>query len=151
MIRGKHFWRGFFLLALLAAILLAGCQKEPEQTEAPTEGDITLWIVTEESPSSGMNAQIRSTARVFQEKHEGVKINLEILPKKKADRELRLEQLRTQIMAGGGPDGFLLPPVPVRRTCSHVFAESAGAGALCFFRRRDGHAERSVCRRERLL
>ncbi len=106
--RGVLFKRTVFLLLVLMAILIAGCGEEENQTEMPTEG-VTLWIVMEKNAASGMREQAESVARAFEADHPGVKVNLETLPESGQERENRLEQLRTQIMNGSGPDGFLLP------------------------------------------
>lgn len=38
--------------ALLCAVLLPGCGGERAQTEAPTDGPVTLWIITEKTNST---------------------------------------------------------------------------------------------------
>lgn len=96
-----------WLLAVLAVMLLVcGCSG---QRENPEEGEgETLWVVTERSNSDGMNYQAEMIAQRMEEKYEDLTIELEILPTGE-ERENRLKQLHTQIMAGGGPDVYLLP------------------------------------------
>lgn len=91
------------LLLILGALLsLSGCGKKAEDIP-------TLWVVTEESEEDGMNQQIRQVIKDFQQDHPGIEVMLDILPTDSAQRELALKQLRTKIMAGKGPDVFLLP------------------------------------------
>jgi len=91
-----------FFIAILALLLgLTGCG---EQDTAPT-----LWVLTEQSTSDGMNLQAKIIAERMEEKYDGLTIHLDILPTDSQEREILLKQLRTQIMAGKGPDVFLLP------------------------------------------
>ncbi len=108
MVQVQRFWRGLFLLTLLAVVLLAGCGQEKVPTELPPQEERILWILTERTASCGMNSQAESVARAFEADHPGVRVNLETLPESGQERENRLEQLRTQVMAGDGPDGYLL-------------------------------------------
>lgn len=90
---------------LFSALLLSltGCGRAEE--EALTE----LWVVTEASKSDGMNLQAELVAESFEKAHPGITVELEILPTDAQARETYLHQLRTQIMAGEGPDVYLLP------------------------------------------
>lgn len=92
------------LLALTAALLLllCGCG----QTEEPTS---KLWVVTERTEWNGMNGQAKQMIELFEEKHPEFTVELDVLPQGKAEREVRLKQIRSQIMSGKGPDVFLLP------------------------------------------
>ena len=94
------------LFALL--LLLAGCKNEeiPSASE-PEPENIRLWILTEKS--DGMNAQAETIIETFKSTHPNLSIELEILPTKPEERAVRLERLRTEIMSGNGPDGYLLP------------------------------------------
>lgn len=93
-------WILTFLLVLLT---LSGCSEK----EAVSKN--VLWVVTEESTTDGMNYQAEEAAKIFQQEHPSVTVNLEILPTDAAERSIHLKQLRTQIMAGNGPDVYLLP------------------------------------------
>ena len=90
------------LVLLFVMLCLTGCsaQKESEQV---------LWVVTEQSNSDGMNYQADTIAQRMEETYPGLSVNLEVLPTDEAERELRLKQLRAKIMAGNGPDVYLLP------------------------------------------
>ena len=69
----------------------------------------TLWILTEQSESGGMNLQLESAVEQLRQEYPDVEMTVEILPQEESTRELRLQQIWTQIMAGEGPDVFLLP------------------------------------------
>lgn len=91
------------IIAILFVVLcLTGCngQEEAEQV---------LWVVTEKSNSDGMNLQAEIIAERMEEAYPGLTVNLEILPTDDAERELRLNHLRVEIMSGNGPDIYLLP------------------------------------------
>ena len=68
-----------------------------------------FWLVTEESDSDGINAVTKKLIHQFENEHKDVTIRMEVLPTNTEERAVRLEQLRAQIMAGEGPDLFLLP------------------------------------------
>lgn len=89
--------------AVLFSLSLTSCGGAEEETLAE------LWVVTEESKSDGMNLQAELVAECFEEAHPGITVKLEILPTEEDERETYLHQLRTQIMAGEGPDVYLLP------------------------------------------
>ena len=94
----------FVLVAVLMSILLfAGCSGEE-----PVDPN-TIWIVTEQTSKDGMNSQAERVIKSFEKVHEGITVELEVLPKEGQEREVRLEKLRAAIMSGKGPDGFLLP------------------------------------------
>ena len=89
-----------WLMILAAVCSFAGCGGEKE---------VTLWVVTEETTWDRMNGQAWVLQKAFEESHPGVKINLDILPTGEQERSAYLQKLRTQMMQGRGPDGFLLP------------------------------------------
>ncbi len=92
------------LLLLVFSLLfgLCGC--------GATENDgVTLWVLTEQSASDGMNLQAKIIAERMEEKYDNLTIQLDILPTDEKSREVLLKQLRNQIMTGSGPDVFLLP------------------------------------------
>ncbi|MBQ8280199.1 MAG: extracellular solute-binding protein [Roseburia sp.] len=93
--------------------LLSGCS-QTRNTGRETDVDVneettTLWVLTEISNTDGMNYQAEQIAKAFEKEHEGITVKLEILPTDTEEREIYLKQLRTQIMAGEGPDVYLLP------------------------------------------
>lgn len=90
---------------LMGLVFLAmigfGCGKQeiPESSK--------LWVVME--GDAACEDQVRSVIGQFEQAHEGVKINLEVLPTDREEAKVRVEQLRTEIMAGRGPDVYLIP------------------------------------------
>lgn len=87
---------------LLALLMLTGCGRREEPPK-------TLWVVTEKTAWDGMNNQANRLRLQFQEEHPGFEIRLDILPTAPDARAVYLESLRTPILAGRGPDIFLLP------------------------------------------
>lgn len=85
---------------LLVVLCLTGCNGQEESEKV-------LWVVTEKSNSDGMNLQAEIIAERMEEAYPGLTVNLEILPADEAERELRLNHLRVEIMSGNGPDIFL--------------------------------------------
>lgn len=98
----KRVW--LWVLLCFLSLSAAGCGAE----KAP-QGDRTLWVLTEKSPSDGMNYQAERIAGAFAQAHPGVSVRIEIIPTEPEERSNYLYQLRTSIMAGEGPDIYLLP------------------------------------------
>lgn len=69
----------------------------------------SMWIVTERTTSDSFNYQIKCAVAAFEAEHKGIQIQVDILPTDTSEREIYLKQLRTQIMAGEGPDVYILP------------------------------------------
>ena len=96
------------LIALVSMLfLLSSCANDTDPKEK------TLWIVTEESRiSDGMNWQTEQIMKAFKKANPDVRVTLEVLPNEKEhaqERSVRLEQIRTDILAGNGPDVYLIP------------------------------------------
>ena len=85
--------------------LCTGCS----DVSTSIQKDTVLWVVTEASCSDGMNLQAKIVAERMEKEHPGLTVRLDILPTDPQEREITLKQLRTKIMAGNGPDVFLLP------------------------------------------
>lgn len=97
-------------ILLIMTLMFCGCfvpsAQDTIDAETSVEEQNTLWIVT----SSGtMYSLIKRVTEQFGEEHEGLTINLEKLPLDAEEREAYMERLRVQIMAGNGPDIYLLP------------------------------------------
>ena len=88
-------------LAVFMLLPLFGCSREEDNQE--------LWIVTERTTWDRMNGQAWVLIDAFEESHPGITVRLDILPTQEQERSVYLQQLRTQILRGGGPDGYLLP------------------------------------------
>ena len=101
----KNILRRAFLWAL-AVFMLTGIAMSAALAE---ENPCTLWLVTEESTSDGMNAAITAEAAQFEEENPGVSIKIDILPNQKNERAEYLETLREKMRNGEGPDIFMLP------------------------------------------
>lgn len=95
----------FALTFLMVLSVLAGCS----WMHSDQDSSITLWVITEQSCSDGMNLQAQMIAERMEESYENLTIQLDILPTDAQEREILLKQLRAQIMAGKGPDVYLLP------------------------------------------
>ena len=93
-------------VVLLTAVLLFSLYILASRTDA---GFPTFWILTEQSKPDGMNLQLELAVEQLRQEYPDVEMTIEILPLEETVRELRLQQIRTQIMAGEGPDVFLLP------------------------------------------
>lgn len=93
-----------FLILTLCLCLLSGCGKD----EIPTE-DTELWVMTELTEKYRMNDQAERVIAQFEEMYPNVTVKLDILPTDAEEREVYLYKLRTQIMAGTGPDVYLMP------------------------------------------
>ena len=103
MIRCKHL-RPLLLLLLILAVVLSFSACSTNSDASPS-----IWMVTEEMGEDGMSQQVRQVIKAFQADHPGVTVTLDILPTDSSQREIVLKQLRTKIMAGNGPDVYLLP------------------------------------------
>lgn len=103
-----------YLLILVLVLILALSGFFPLRGNAATaengQGrEISLWLVTEESVSDGMNSQVQALVRQFEAAHPAVTIRVDILPTQEGEREACLEKLHALIGAGKGPDLYLLP------------------------------------------
>ena len=68
-----------------------------------------LWVVTEQSTWDRMNGQLYVLEKAYEEAHSNVDIKVDYLPTDEQERDVYLQQLRTEILQGGGPDCYLLP------------------------------------------
>ena len=83
--------------------LFTGCGKSAPQ------GKRTLWVLTEQSTWDRMGGQLYVLKKAYEEAHADVDIQVDYLPTDPQEREVYLQQIRTQILQGGGPDCYLLP------------------------------------------
>ena len=100
----KWMKRGFALLMVLSIFLCCGCGKAEER-------DDSLWVQIGIPKGAGGNTRlVERVIEKFQQAHPDVPLRVEYLPAYTEERELYLEQLRTKIMAGRGPDVYLMFP-----------------------------------------
>ena len=84
--------------------------KPQPAVHTPEGTEVTLHILTEVSRASGMMSDlIEELVEKYSESHENVTFEIEFLPESYEERNIRLEQLRIEIMAGKGPDVYLIP------------------------------------------
>lgn len=91
-----------FVTLCILIMLSGGCSNSEEEA-------FVLRVVTEQSTSDGMNYQAKQAAESFEAEHENWVVQIEVIPTDPSEREIYLQQLRTQIMSGDGPDIYLLP------------------------------------------
>ena len=100
------------LSAVLLCLVFAGC-------EAETASAKKLWVVTDlgwqwsgggdtELNEERADVDFRAILNYFGGLPEDVEVELEVLPVNAKDLSARLTRLKTEILAGGGPDVFLL-------------------------------------------
>ena len=102
----------FMIILLTLSLLLCGCGGDVDadaasDTEAVTqinEENANLWIVVDGAGTEWVSGIVDA----FLQKHEGVTVKLDVMPGPREERNVWLEQLRVQIMAGKGPDLYLL-------------------------------------------
>lgn len=101
-------------MVLLAFFVLvgsfSGCStvETPVESGVMTEQEQDLWIVLD-GCDHFVTDLVSSLAEDFLQTHEGLTLKVESLTNAE-EREIRLEQLRLQIMAGKGPDVYILSP-----------------------------------------
>ena len=98
------------VLVLFTSLLACAAKWEEQET-----GPVTLNVVTEatEGPygwdGRAFTGALYTVIGNFRVNHPDIKVDVEILPTDQNKRKIRLQKLRTDLMAGGGPDVFLLP------------------------------------------
>lgn len=110
MICKKHIGT-LLIVVLLCALIFSGCSSEETSTEP-----ITLWVVTEVTPSDAMNARVQYYIDQFQSEHPNVSIQLDILPYAEPLRADYIKELYEKIESGEGPDIYLLPDRDILQT-----------------------------------
>ena len=90
-----------FIIVLAIICLLTSCASPAEENE-----NQHLWVLTDSHTS--FLKFIENVAETFTEENTGVTIQVESIPTDPEEQEVYLKKLRTQIMAGQGPDVFLM-------------------------------------------
>lgn len=97
------------LLAACILLSLAACgEAQPDPDEPYTLRVVTNVDAINPRDHNVLFAEVERLAAAWEADHEGMSIELEKLPVEPEARETRLSQLRTEILAGSGPDVFLL-------------------------------------------
>lgn len=118
------------ILALLSVLLLAllffpgcGTEDEPDYTaenvvDHETEGAITLRLIygTDYIGEGRLGRQINTLIRRFERKYENVEIVTEAIPEDVSTRDIFFKRIRAEILAGDGPDLYLMPTYGVPST-----------------------------------
>lgn len=94
-------------IALLG--LLLGLVQSMAACAPVSQEKAELWVVTEQSTWDRMNGQLYVLEKAYEEAHSNVDIKVDYLPTDEQERDVYLQQLRTEILQGGGPDCYLLP------------------------------------------
>lgn len=99
------------LCALLILVLLfLGVACGSEEVPDPTDSGVTeLRVLTEDISGYCYREQLEYIQEQFEGVNGDVTVRLEFLPTEEEERAVYLDQLRTEIMAGGGPDVYLMP------------------------------------------
>ena len=96
--------------AIILLSLLLGLVMQTMAACAPVSQETAeLWVVTEQSTWDRMNGQLYVLEKAYEEAHSNVDIKVDYLPTDEQERDVYLQQLRTEILQGGGPDCYLLP------------------------------------------
>lgn len=108
----KNRTRRICAVMLAVVLMLSGCG----ENAGGKDGKVTLRIVTEEIGQSNRDwatprliNQLSMLIIDYKESHENVDIVWEKIPFSGEARTAKLEQLRTELMAGKGPDVLILP------------------------------------------
>lgn len=102
------------LLTICAVFSTSACKNNsPGENSSRRKALRILTDATECNGSelfpSELAESIGNVLAYWQESHPDVQVSLEVLPDKEEERKAALQKLRTEIMAGQGPDVFLLP------------------------------------------
>lgn len=108
---------------MLSGILLAGCQMETDSGDVSEKrgeeaGDSQSSYADNLQQPEGEVLQVcvdsvlkepaRSLLGTYERIHEGIRTELIVIPSDEAQAEARITQIRTELMAGEGPDVFLV-------------------------------------------
>lgn len=97
----KHVWktRTAILCVCILTAGLWGCG-----TEEKSEEEKILRVVTD----GRLYTDVEFAARFLEGVDSGIEVRIQRLPDDKAEREIEIQKLRTEIMAGKGPDVYLI-------------------------------------------
>ena len=97
----KHVWKTRTAILCVCTLTagLWGCG-----TEEKSEEEKILRVVTD----GRLYTDVEFAARFLEGVDSGIEVRIQRLPDDKAEREIEIQKLRTEIMAGKGPDVYLL-------------------------------------------
>ncbi len=102
--------RVLVLLLCLTAWMLCSCGSIKPHGATTPDGKKIIRIVTDETDWDQMNSQIEARTASFLQDHTDVEVEVEILTRQNLqEREVQLTRIRAEMLAGNGPDIFLLP------------------------------------------
>lgn len=103
--------RNKFAILLVCLIIvffvLSGCSSTDTPAALSTTEEVTLWVVTDETTSDGMNHLVNLRAEEFAVTYPNVTVKVDILPSEEEERTVYLEEIREKMEQGIGPDVFL--------------------------------------------
>lgn len=104
-LRISSIWRllALILCFTLSFSVLSGCKEN---------GPKTLRVLIDESDyddTLGIHSQLNKWVAQFEAEHEGVTVVLEVLPLDSKSRNPMIQQIRSELMSGNGPDVVLMP------------------------------------------
>ena len=123
-------------IAITAILIgIVGCSVEDPVIEEDGAAPVTIRVLSNadtamSSPSSayGMDYEIRRLINEYEKTHENVTIELEFLPALGEERETRITELRTEILAGRGPDVYLMSPYKLEQLGFNSYQTQLDAG-----------------------
>ena len=88
----------FSLCIIIFSICCIGCGKENQRSKE------TLTVCVE----AKFEEEAREVLDLWESSNDGVKAELEVIPKDSDTRKIKISSIRTELMSGGGPDVFFL-------------------------------------------
>lgn len=98
---------------LILLFALSGCGSSDTPMALSTTEEVTLWVVTDETTSDGMNHLVNLRAEKMKTIWPNVTVDVDILPSEEAERTAYLKEVREKMAEGAGPDVFLFSTRPV--------------------------------------
>lgn len=92
---------------IIVFFVLSSCSSTDTPAALSTTEEVTLWVVTDETTSDGMNHLVNLRAEEFAVTYPNVTVKVDILPSEEEERTVYLEEIREKMEQGIGPDVFL--------------------------------------------
>ena len=116
-------WTGKLVTAAAVAVVVLGLvflpglfQRQEELLPAASSDEpVVIKVLSEMGTQNGVSANSKIPENLgkivsdFNLSHDQIRVEVSYLPVDENDRKIELQNLRTQIMSGEGPDVFLLP------------------------------------------